>query len=72
MYAQTRSTIFCDRFYVQTDVFEGKFCAMPNAIKNQYIKTNQSASSIFDGDKHHTKSTFNFLKFYQFSNFELY
>ena len=38
MYAQTRSTIFCDRFYVQTDVFEGKFCAMPNAIKNQYIK----------------------------------
>ena len=40
--------------------------------KNQYIYINQSASSIFDGAWHHTKPTFNFLKFYWFSNVEIY
>ena len=33
----TRSINFCDKLYVWADVFEGRFFATSNTIKNQYI-----------------------------------
>ena len=33
----THSANFCDRFYLQVEIFKGWFCGTPNTIKNQVI-----------------------------------
>ena len=85
----TCSALFCDRFYVRADIFEGHFFATPNTIKIKLFKTFKTQGqawgnvecpyvfkilnmSIFDGAWHHTKLTFNSLKFGYFQIFELY
>ena len=85
----TRSAKFCDKFYIQADIFKVQFCAISDTIKNEYIKIKKTPRqtsisvefscdlniyniSIFDGAWSQTKLTVNFLKFGQFSEFELY